>query len=113
MRSLADCKLFVIRNKILSEKLKDTELTLPLSIKINNPNNKNLMVAANCDGPNFGFNVFFIEDIKHIYAYNCDMFESPVDDISYVELLTNKKDEETYPMVVGMEVFTLQSIEMH
>eukprot|EP01084_Bolivina_argentea_P242209 406397_1 len=80
-----DCKLFALRNDALTKRLMQSgnELCLPLLAKTINEGDHDIMVAANRDGPNFGFNHFYITwgGAVSIYSHS-HYFASPVDFLS-------------------------------
>ena len=64
------------------------------------------MVAANQDGPNFGYNEFYVTCNGYISHYNTSqVFESPIDDVSYGELFRAASKT-----ITRMEVFQVESL---
>ena len=92
----SDCKLFVVR---------DPDNAEPMLVIVNNKEKKNMMVAANMDGPNLGFNEFFVTQNGTISAYDGynPLFSSPKENIGFRALINDGA------RVVRMEVFKLEN----
>ena len=96
------CSLFVLRDEALASQI---DKTLPL-LAVNKTTDKKIMVAANQDGPNFGYNEWYVTSRGGVSAYNNSrQFESPVEQVLFAEFM------KTGNSVSRMEVFTVDSFE--
>ena len=96
VKDSSDCKLFVVRDPGNAE---------PMLVIVNNKGKKSMMVAANMDGPNFGFNQFYVTQNGTISAYDQynPLFNSPKENIGFAAFINNGA------RVIRMEVFKLQN----